>query len=495
MPYMRVKRKMASASYPDLSVEQPKVVMSRGGKITPSSVPVYDMKLIRNKANDIYGVKQIKRTDDVITVMKEIGKIKNQKSYAVTLLLSSSNTIQDVIEHDKDIYNNDNERAEYLKKVICSVPVGAIICLYNEDLSYDSSKIQFLKEYFQAIGVVLLDVSLYDGYSFISEAENQNLAHGGKIKANGVEAYPDLSVMPPKMVMDDNSLSKLDRLEMVKVDKFDMTEISDTLTVDNWKRASDIFWHYWDKNKIAAVEQLAVMYLDKDGKIIGLYTHSWGGRAATIIEPTIIIASALNLKAQAIMICHNHPSGNLQPSQADIRGANELYKGCSYVGIQLVDSIIIVPDGDNFTSLSLESYVRFAKGGKIENVLTIEVTTIAPDTHKILVDGRLWAKPKKDSSDIGEKLINVLYYSNKNADKNIKVFIDGVDETHNFKQSVISKYTGTYFDYFIDYLGKDKYAKGGKFGYGRLSEKLAENKDIMKEGKITGMQHTLKLPL
>lgn len=363
MPYMRVKRKMAGASYPDLSVEQPKLVMARGGKITPSSVPVYDMKLVRNKANDIYGVKQIKSSMDVKLVMEEISKVKKYKPYAVTLLLSSNNTIQDVIEHDNAIYNTDKERAEYLKKVICSIPVGAIICLYNEDLSYDSNKIQFLKGYFQSIGVVLMDVALHDGYNYISEAENQNLAMGGKIKADGVEAYPDLSVVPPKMVMDENSLSKLDRLEMVKVGKYDITPVADTLTVDNWKRASDIFWHYWDKNKISAVEQLAVMYLDKDGKMIGIYTHSWGGRAATIIEPTIIIASAINLKAQAIMVCHNHPSGNLQPSQPDIRSANELYKGCSYVGIQLVDSIIIIPDGNKFTSLSLENHVRFAKGG------------------------------------------------------------------------------------------------------------------------------------
>ena len=362
---MRVKQKMAKSTYPDLSMQQPKMVMARGGKISASSIPVYDMKLIRNKANDIYGVKRITNSKDVKLVMEEISRLKNYKPYAVTLLLSNNNVIQDVIEHNKDIYNTDKERAEYLKKVICTIPVGAIICIYNNDLSYDRNKIQFLKGYFQSIGIVLMDVALHDGYNYISEAENSNLAMGGKIKPDAVEAYPDLSVIPPKMVMDDNSLSKLDRLEMVKVDKFDMTSVSDTLIVDNWKRAADIFWHFWDKNKIAAVEQLAVMYLDKKNKIMGLYTHSWGGRAATIIEPTIIIASAINLKAKGIIICHNHPSGSLNPSQADIRGANDMYKGCAAVGLQLIDSIIIVPDGDNFTSLSLENHVRFAKGGKI----------------------------------------------------------------------------------------------------------------------------------
>jgi hypothetical protein len=124
----------------------------------------------------------------------------------------------------------------------------------------------------------------------------------------------------------------------------------------------------------------------------------------------------------------------------------------------------------------LHNLKGYAKGGKVENTLTIEVTTIAPDKHKILVDGRLWSKPKKENRDIGEKLINVLYYTNKNADKNIQIFIDGVDETDNFKQSVISKYTGTYFDYFIDYLGKDKYAKGGEV-YGNLRKRFESYTD------------------
>ena len=365
MPYMRVKRKMAVANYPDLSMQKPQMVMARGGKISPSSVPVYDMKLVRNKANDIYGVKQIKSSMDVKTVMNEISVAKNYKPYAVTLLLSNNNVIQDVIEHDKDIYDSEKERAEYLEKVICTIPVGVVICIYDEALSYDGTKINFLKKYFHTIGVVLMDVALDDGMNYISEADNGNLAHGGEINGEKGVAYPDLSKIPPNMVMDDITFTKLDRLEMVKIKDVDISSVTENLKIERHKTAADIMFYYWDKNKIAAVEQLAVMYLDKNEKLIGLYTHSWGGRTGTIIEPTVIIASAINLKAKSIIICHNHPSGNLKPSQADIKGANELHYAMQHVNKVLLDSIIIVPEDGNFTSMSMDGHVYFGKGGKV----------------------------------------------------------------------------------------------------------------------------------
>ncbi len=364
MPYMRVKRKMAISPYPDLSMQQPELVMARGGKVSLSNVPVYDIKLIRNKANDIYGVNKITSSMDVKTVMDEISRAKNYQPYAVTLLLSNNNVIQDVIEHDKDIYGDTNERKIYLEKVMCAVPAGAIICIYDEDISYNSSKIGFVKKYFELISVKLLDVALSDGINYISEADNGNLAHGGKIGEEIVN-YPDLSKIPPNMVMDDVTFTKLDRLEMVKVDDIDISSITDSLIIERHKTAADIMFYYWDKNKISAVEQLAVMYLDKKGKLLGMYTHSWGGRTATILEPTIIIASAINLKANALIICHNHPSGNLKPSGADIRVANELYAALYEIDMKLIDSLILVPEANKFTSMSLEGHVMFAKGGKI----------------------------------------------------------------------------------------------------------------------------------
>jgi hypothetical protein len=66
----------------------------------------------------------------------------------------------------------------------------------------------------------------------------------------------------------------------------------------------------------------------------------------------------------------------------------------------------------------------------------------------------LWEKkPKKDIRTIGQKIINVLFYYNRDGKKPIKVIIDGEDETKEFKEQVKNKYEGTGLSHFIDYLG------------------------------------------
>jgi hypothetical protein len=100
---------------------------------------------------------------------------------------------------------------------------------------------------------------------------------------------------------------------------------------------------------------------------------------------------------------------------------------------------------------------KFVQGGEVETIL-IEVKTLAPDKRQILVNGKLWSKPKVDYWDLGSKLLNLLFYMNKDGKKSIKVIIDGEDNTESFKKQVIEKYSNTPLNYFIDYLGHNKHA-------------------------------------
>ena len=126
------------------------------------------------------------------------------------------------------------------------------------------------------------------------------------------------------------------------------------------KDVSDVvgaFRKYFVKSKVETQEFAAAMFVDTQLKIIGVYMHSQGGITATVVDKRLIIAAALQLGATGIILAHNHPSGNKQPSDADIRMTKELVKACSDMEIKLIDHIIITQNG--FNSLRESGSVRF----------------------------------------------------------------------------------------------------------------------------------------
>jgi len=102
-------------------------------------------------------------------------------------------------------------------------------------------------------------------------------------------------------------------------------------------------------------EALAVLYLNTANKVTQTEILSYGGLSATIVDIRIILKNALLLLAPKIIIAHNHPSGNLQPSKADKDITEKLKQAANYLEIQFLDHLII---GQN-------SYYSFADEGYI----------------------------------------------------------------------------------------------------------------------------------
>jgi DNA repair protein RadC len=105
------------------------------------------------------------------------------------------------------------------------------------------------------------------------------------------------------------------------------------------------FRQYIDKNKIQTQEFFAVMYAKTNYEVIGIYNHTAGGVNATIADVRLILAGALNLMASAIVLCHNHPSGNLRPSDADIKITKSIKEAAKIHDIAVVDHIILTKNG------------------------------------------------------------------------------------------------------------------------------------------------------
>ncbi len=92
-------------------------------------------------------------------------------------------------------------------------------------------------------------------------------------------------------------------------------------------------------------EVFAVLFLNKANKINHFEIISRGGITGTIADPRIILKKALDEDATSIVLSHNHPSGNLKPSRADIELTKKIKEAAKYFDIKLVDHIIVSEEG------------------------------------------------------------------------------------------------------------------------------------------------------
>ncbi len=92
-------------------------------------------------------------------------------------------------------------------------------------------------------------------------------------------------------------------------------------------------------------EVFAVVFLNKANKINNFEIISKGGITGTVADPRVILKKALEVDATSIVLCHNHPSGNLKPSRADEELTIKIKEAAKYLDIRVMDHIIVSEDG------------------------------------------------------------------------------------------------------------------------------------------------------
>jgi DNA repair protein RadC len=88
-------------------------------------------------------------------------------------------------------------------------------------------------------------------------------------------------------------------------------------------------------------EEFWILLLNRSNKIIEKRKISQGGISGTVTDIRMILKFAIEALASSIILCHNHPSGNLQPSEADIQVTRKLKESSALMDINLLDHIII----------------------------------------------------------------------------------------------------------------------------------------------------------
>ena len=121
------------------------------------------------------------------------------------------------------------------------------------------------------------------------------------------------------------------------------------------KSSSDIAQYLRAMIKDFCYEVFAVLFLNKANKINHFEIISRGGITGTVADPRIILKIALEQDATSIVLCHNHPSGNLKPSRADEDLTFKIKEAAKYFDIRVMDHIIV----------SEEGYYSFADEGNL----------------------------------------------------------------------------------------------------------------------------------
>lgn len=88
-------------------------------------------------------------------------------------------------------------------------------------------------------------------------------------------------------------------------------------------------------------EHFYVIFLNRANNIIGWYQVSIGGVSASIVDIKKVLTAALGCLASSIICVHNHPSGNLKPSNADIKITNKIKNSIKLLDMSLLDHIIV----------------------------------------------------------------------------------------------------------------------------------------------------------
>jgi DNA repair protein RadC len=111
------------------------------------------------------------------------------------------------------------------------------------------------------------------------------------------------------------------------------------------------------QNKIAYLdhEELWVIYLNNSNRILNVVQINKGGISSTEVDVRIVLEKAVVMKSTQIILCHNHPSGSVRPSKADIQLTEKTRKAANILDVLLVDHIII----------HKEKYYSFAEEGRL----------------------------------------------------------------------------------------------------------------------------------
>jgi DNA repair protein RadC len=135
--------------------------------------------------------------------------------------------------------------------------------------------------------------------------------------------------------------------EVAEIELYYKTKItkSKQFRISGSSDAATLLKKYWSPEKIQFVEEFKVLLLNRANLATGLITVSSGTSTSAIVDMKLIFIAAIKSNASGIILAHNHPSGNLNPSESDKALTTRAKNSGKILEIQVLDHIIITTDG------------------------------------------------------------------------------------------------------------------------------------------------------
>lgn len=105
--------------------------------------------------------------------------------------------------------------------------------------------------------------------------------------------------------------------------------------------AFKVLQNFWPVQRIEYQEDFFFLILNRANKVIGICNLSTGGTSATVVDLKIMFAVALKAGAGALIMAHNHPTGEFEPSNADIQLTNRAVEVGKFLDMPVLDHVII----------------------------------------------------------------------------------------------------------------------------------------------------------
>ena len=170
----------------------------------------------------------------------------------------------------------------------------------------------------------------------ILSIRNNNLAN------NNMRFLQDLSIQE---FMKINGIGKVKAIQIKAVCEL-AKRMSKPLNIDRIQinSAKDVAGLVMDELKIERQEKIKELILDSKNKLIKIIDISFGGTNSAQLTVEQVLSEPLKISANSIILVHNHPSGNPKPSEQDIITTKKMYLAARFMGIHLLDHIVIGDD-------------------------------------------------------------------------------------------------------------------------------------------------------
>ena len=147
------------------------------------------------------------------------------------------------------------------------------------------------------------------------------------------------------------------KIKVMKAKKFDLkaTDSEFTKVKITSSETAEKYIRQFYGDDLEIFESFFILLLNRANETIGYAKISQGGIVGTVVDKKILLKYVVESLASGVILAHNHPSGNINPSEADLRITREIKELCNLIDSPVLDHVILTAD----------SFYSFADNGKL----------------------------------------------------------------------------------------------------------------------------------